>query len=118
MPTNPASTWAVTTTLWHRYPSPLSLHFIFLGMFVSRTVFMISSTVVRFKMCMFLRCMQVPWHDGTVKNVHVDPGMLIVYRKRLLKALKLYSERIRFTHPSVQLALCPKRLTTDSSWHA
>lgn len=39
---------------------------------------------------------KVPWHDGTVKNVHVDPGMLIVYRKRLLKILKVFSERIRW----------------------
>ena len=38
----------------------------------------------------------MPWEDGTIKNVHVDPAMLIVYRKRLTKMTNVYSQRIRF----------------------
>ncbi|XP_039631509.1 von Willebrand factor A domain-containing protein 3A isoform X1 [Polypterus senegalus] len=38
--------------------------------------------------------MQFEWHDGTVKNVHVDPPLLYNYQKQLTKAVKMYEKRI------------------------
>ncbi|MEE6497733.1 hypothetical protein FKM82_002827 [Ascaphus truei] len=38
--------------------------------------------------------MQFEWHDGTVKNVHVDPPLLYEYQKRLGKIVRTYEKRI------------------------
>lgn len=38
----------------------------------------------------------LPWKDGTARTVHVDPAQLILYRKALLAAFRLYNERIRW----------------------
>ncbi|KAJ7305852.1 hypothetical protein JRQ81_010218 [Phrynocephalus forsythii] len=38
--------------------------------------------------------MQFEWHDGTIKNVHVDPPILYDYQKRLSKMVKTYEQRI------------------------
>lgn len=40
--------------------------------------------------------MQIQWRDGTEKTVHLDPAMLVLYRKRLLERLRLLNERLRF----------------------
>jgi len=37
---------------------------------------------------------QFPWHDGTVKNVHVDMSLLFEYQKQLGAVVKLYEKRI------------------------
>ncbi|KAI4896397.1 hypothetical protein NFI96_017127, partial [Prochilodus magdalenae] len=36
---------------------------------------------------------QFEWHDGTVKNVHVDPSLLQSYQKRLLRAERVLEDR-------------------------
>ena len=46
----------------------------------------------------------LPWHDGTERAMHVDPGRLIYYRRRLLRTLKLYNGRI------IWLGTGPRRL--------
>uniref|UniRef100_A0A8D2J4S5 von Willebrand factor A domain containing 3A n=1 Tax=Varanus komodoensis TaxID=61221 RepID=A0A8D2J4S5_VARKO len=38
--------------------------------------------------------MQFEWHDGTVKNVHVDPPILYDYQKRLGKMMRMYERRV------------------------
>ncbi|KAM9305522.1 von Willebrand factor A domain-containing protein 3A [Gastrophryne carolinensis] len=38
--------------------------------------------------------MQFEWHDGTVKNVHVDPPVLYEYQKQLAKMAQMYEKRI------------------------
>lgn len=37
---------------------------------------------------------QFPWHDGTLKNIHVDMSMLFEYQKRLGAIVKLFEKRI------------------------
>ena len=37
---------------------------------------------------------QFQWHDGTVKNVHVDMSLLFEYQKQLGAVVKLYEKRI------------------------
>ncbi|XP_026371360.1 von Willebrand factor A domain-containing protein 3A isoform X1 [Ursus americanus] len=39
---------------------------------------------------------QFEWHDGTVKNVHVDPPFLYEYQKQLSRALRMYERRIEW----------------------
>ncbi|XP_023569112.1 von Willebrand factor A domain-containing protein 3A [Octodon degus] len=39
---------------------------------------------------------QFEWHDGTVKNVHVDPPFLYEYQKRLSRALRVYERRLQW----------------------
>ncbi|XP_059010392.1 von Willebrand factor A domain-containing protein 3A isoform X2 [Mustela lutreola] len=39
---------------------------------------------------------QFEWHDGTVKNVHVDPPFLHEYQKQLSRALRTYERRIEW----------------------
>ncbi|XP_022382372.1 von Willebrand factor A domain-containing protein 3A isoform X4 [Enhydra lutris kenyoni] len=39
---------------------------------------------------------QFEWHDGTVKNVHVDPPFLYEYQKQLSRALRTYERRIEW----------------------
>ncbi|XP_064376341.1 von Willebrand factor A domain-containing protein 3A [Dromaius novaehollandiae] len=38
--------------------------------------------------------MQFEWHDGTVKNIHVDPQVLYNYQKLLGKMVRIYERRI------------------------
>ncbi|XP_021267643.1 von Willebrand factor A domain-containing protein 3A isoform X2 [Numida meleagris] len=40
--------------------------------------------------------MQFEWHDGTVKNVHVDLPMLYKYQKLLAKMVRIYGKRINW----------------------
>ncbi|XP_038067534.1 von Willebrand factor A domain-containing protein 3A-like isoform X2 [Patiria miniata] len=37
---------------------------------------------------------QFEWHDGTIKNVHVDPALLFDYQKQLGATVKLYERRV------------------------
>ncbi|XP_078347349.1 von Willebrand factor A domain-containing protein 3A-like isoform X3 [Oculina patagonica] len=37
---------------------------------------------------------QFKWHDGTVKNVHVDPTLLFDYQRHLESAVHLYKRRV------------------------
>ncbi|KAJ8253861.1 hypothetical protein COCON_G00204730 [Conger conger] len=37
---------------------------------------------------------QFEWHDGTVKNVHVDPPLLYAYQKQLVSAVKVLEKRV------------------------
>ncbi|XP_005405117.1 PREDICTED: von Willebrand factor A domain-containing protein 3A isoform X3 [Chinchilla lanigera] len=39
---------------------------------------------------------QFEWHDGTVKNVHVDPPFLYEYQKQLSRAMQVYERRIEW----------------------
>ncbi|CAF3965844.1 unnamed protein product, partial [Rotaria magnacalcarata] len=39
---------------------------------------------------------QVDWHDGTTKNVHVDLAGLYEYQKRLKKLVELYEQRMEW----------------------
>ncbi|XP_062999114.1 von Willebrand factor A domain-containing protein 3A [Elgaria multicarinata webbii] len=38
--------------------------------------------------------MQFEWHDGSVKNVHVDPPVLYDYQKQLGRMMRMYERRI------------------------
>ncbi|XP_013922729.1 PREDICTED: von Willebrand factor A domain-containing protein 3A-like [Thamnophis sirtalis] len=38
--------------------------------------------------------MQFEWHDGTMKNIHVDPPILYDYQKQLRQTVKMYERRI------------------------
>ncbi|XP_015281677.1 PREDICTED: von Willebrand factor A domain-containing protein 3A [Gekko japonicus] len=40
--------------------------------------------------------MQFEWHDGTVKNVHVDPPILYDYQKQLTRLVGRYERRIEW----------------------
>ncbi|XP_033630517.1 von Willebrand factor A domain-containing protein 3A-like isoform X3 [Asterias rubens] len=37
---------------------------------------------------------QFEWHDGTIKNIHVDPALLFDYQKQLGATVKLYERRV------------------------
>ena len=37
---------------------------------------------------------QFPWHDGSVRNVHVDMTQLYDYQKQLGAAVRLYEKRL------------------------
>nr|KAF6491469.1 von Willebrand factor A domain containing 3A [Molossus molossus] len=39
---------------------------------------------------------QFQWHDGTVKNVHVDLPFLYEYQKQLSRAMRMYERRIEW----------------------
>ncbi|OXB81803.1 UNVERIFIED_CONTAM: hypothetical protein H355_015000 [Colinus virginianus] len=39
---------------------------------------------------------QFEWHDGTVKNIHVDLPMLYKYQKLLAKMVRVYEKRINW----------------------
>ncbi|XP_070088322.1 von Willebrand factor A domain-containing protein 3A isoform X2 [Equus caballus] len=39
---------------------------------------------------------QFEWHDGTVKNIHVDPPFLYEYQKQLSRAMRMYERRIEW----------------------
>ncbi|XP_029432932.1 von Willebrand factor A domain-containing protein 3A [Rhinatrema bivittatum] len=40
--------------------------------------------------------MQFEWHDGSIKNVHVDPPILYEYQKELAKTVRMYEKRINW----------------------
>ncbi|KAG9477003.1 hypothetical protein GDO78_002410, partial [Eleutherodactylus coqui] len=57
--------------------------------------------------------MQLEWHDGTVKNVHVDPRVLYEYQQKLAKVARTYEKRIDWlTKGSRRLwgTVCEKRV--------
>ncbi|XP_072275035.1 von Willebrand factor A domain-containing protein 3A [Pyxicephalus adspersus] len=63
---------------------------------------------------------QFEWHDGTVKNIHVDPPMLYDYQKQLAKIAQMYEKRIDWlTKGSRRIwgTICEKRviLLVDTS---
>ena len=37
---------------------------------------------------------QFTWHDGSVKNIHVDMSQLFEYQKQLGSTVKIYEKRI------------------------
>uniref|UniRef100_A0A2K5DXB7 von Willebrand factor A domain containing 3A n=1 Tax=Aotus nancymaae TaxID=37293 RepID=A0A2K5DXB7_AOTNA len=39
---------------------------------------------------------QFEWHDGTVKNIHVDPPFLYEYQRQLSRAMRMYERRIEW----------------------
>ncbi|KAI5140003.1 Von Willebrand Factor A Domain-Containing Protein 3A [Manis pentadactyla] len=51
---------------------------------------MVSSTIHEKAMVQF------EWHDGTVKNIHVDPPFLYEYQKQLSRAMRMYERRIEW----------------------
>ncbi|KAM3916063.1 von Willebrand factor A domain-containing protein 3A [Leptodactylus fuscus] len=70
--------------------------------------------------------MQFEWHDGSVKNIHVDPPLLYEYQKRLARLARTYEKRIDWlTHGSRRLwgTVCEKRvvllvdLSLDNALH-
>ncbi|XP_058013248.1 von Willebrand factor A domain-containing protein 3A isoform X2 [Ahaetulla prasina] len=57
--------------------------------------------------------MQFEWHNGTVKNVHVDPPILYNYQKQLRHMVKLYEQRIDWLSLSSRRiwgTVCEKRV--------
>ncbi|XP_015743008.2 von Willebrand factor A domain-containing protein 3A [Python bivittatus] len=57
--------------------------------------------------------MQFEWHDGTVKNVHVDPPILYDYQKQLGQMVKMYERRIDWLSLSSRRiwgTVCEKRV--------
>ncbi|XP_075384231.1 von Willebrand factor A domain-containing protein 3A [Tenrec ecaudatus] len=39
---------------------------------------------------------QFEWHDGSIKNIHVDPPFLYEYQKQLNRAMRMYERRIEW----------------------
>ncbi|XP_070617294.1 von Willebrand factor A domain-containing protein 3A isoform X2 [Erythrolamprus reginae] len=57
--------------------------------------------------------MQFEWHDGTTKNIHVDPPILYDYQKQLGHTVKMYERRIDWLSLSsrrVWGTVCEKRV--------
>uniref|UniRef100_H3A0J3 von Willebrand factor A domain containing 3A n=1 Tax=Latimeria chalumnae TaxID=7897 RepID=H3A0J3_LATCH len=57
--------------------------------------------------------MQFEWHDGTMKNIHVDPPLLYEYQKQLDRIVRTYERRIEWlTTMSRRLwgTVCEKRV--------
>ncbi|XP_060548853.1 von Willebrand factor A domain-containing protein 3A isoform X1 [Pantherophis guttatus] len=57
--------------------------------------------------------MQFEWHNGTVKNVHVDPPILYNYQKQLGQMVKMYERRINWLSLSSRRiwgTVCEKRV--------
>ncbi|XP_041085718.1 von Willebrand factor A domain-containing protein 3A isoform X2 [Polyodon spathula] len=57
--------------------------------------------------------MQFEWHDGTVKNIHVDPPSLYNYQKLLGQTVKMYEKRVEWlTSGSRQIwgTVCERRV--------
>ncbi|XP_038676654.1 von Willebrand factor A domain-containing protein 3A [Scyliorhinus canicula] len=57
--------------------------------------------------------MQLEWHDGTVKNVHVDPPLLYEYQKRLGQAMSKFEHRADWLSTSSRRIwgnICEKRV--------
>ncbi|XP_029391722.1 von Willebrand factor A domain-containing protein 3A [Mus pahari] len=56
---------------------------------------------------------QFEWHDGTVKNIHVDPPVLFEYQKRLGKAVQIYENRLQWlslTSRRIWGTVCQRRV--------
>ncbi|XP_067912743.1 von Willebrand factor A domain-containing protein 3A isoform X6 [Heterodontus francisci] len=57
--------------------------------------------------------MQFEWHDGTVKNVHVDPPLLYEYQKQLGRAMSMFERRADWLSTSSRRIwgnVCEKRV--------
>ncbi|XP_036408030.1 von Willebrand factor A domain-containing protein 3A [Megalops cyprinoides] len=67
---------------------------------------------------------QFEWHDGTVKNVHVDLPLLCCYQKRLVRAVQVLEKRVAWLNSgSRQIwgVVCEQRvmlLVDLSQWNA
>ncbi|XP_029335195.1 von Willebrand factor A domain-containing protein 3A [Mus caroli] len=56
---------------------------------------------------------QFEWHDGTVKNIHVDPPVLFEYQKQLGKAVQIYENRLQWlslTSRRIWGTVCQRRV--------
>ncbi|XP_059548033.1 von Willebrand factor A domain-containing protein 3A [Myotis daubentonii] len=56
---------------------------------------------------------QLQWHDGTVRNVHVDLPFLYAYQKQLSRAMRTYERRIEWLSLASRRiwgTVCEKRL--------
>lgn len=56
---------------------------------------------------------QFEWHDGTVKNIHVDPPVLFEYQKQLGKAVQIYEHRLQWlslTSRRIWGTVCQRRV--------
>ncbi|KAK1344450.1 hypothetical protein QTO34_013144 [Cnephaeus nilssonii] len=56
---------------------------------------------------------QLQWHDGTVRNVHVDLPFLSEYQKQLSRAMRMYERRIEWLSLASRRiwgTVCEKRL--------
>uniref|UniRef100_A0A8C6I838 von Willebrand factor A domain containing 3A n=1 Tax=Mus spicilegus TaxID=10103 RepID=A0A8C6I838_MUSSI len=56
---------------------------------------------------------QFEWHDGTVKNIHVDPPVLFEYQKQLGKAVQIYENRLQWlslTSRRIWGTICQRRV--------
>ncbi|KAM5227714.1 von Willebrand factor A domain-containing protein 3A [Ctenodactylus gundi] len=56
---------------------------------------------------------QFEWHDGTLKNIHVDPPFLYNYQKQLCRAVRMYERRIEWLSLASRRiwgTICEKRL--------
>ncbi|XP_069860464.1 von Willebrand factor A domain-containing protein 3A [Dipodomys merriami] len=56
---------------------------------------------------------QFEWHDGTVKNIHVDPPFLYEYQKQLGRAVRMYERRVEWLSLASRRiwgTLCEKRV--------
>ncbi|XP_074056693.1 von Willebrand factor A domain-containing protein 3A isoform X1 [Macrotis lagotis] len=57
--------------------------------------------------------MQFEWHDGTMKNIHVDAPLLCDYQKQLSTAIGVYEQRIEWLSNSsrrIWSTVCEKRV--------
>ncbi|XP_042197032.1 von Willebrand factor A domain-containing protein 3A [Callorhinchus milii] len=57
--------------------------------------------------------MQFEWHDGSVKNVHVDPALLYRYQKQLGQAVRTFEHRVDWLSTDSRKiwgTLCEKRV--------
>ncbi|XP_055265617.1 von Willebrand factor A domain-containing protein 3A isoform X3 [Moschus berezovskii] len=63
---------------------------------------------------------QFEWHDGTVKNIHVDLPFLYEYQKQLSRAMRMYERRIEWLSLASRRiwgTVCEKRFgSTIESW--
>lgn len=50
----------------------------------------------------FSSLVAVPWNDGTTRTVHIDPAQLVLYRKNLLRQMKLFNGRARWLGTGVR----------------
>ncbi|XP_048189023.1 von Willebrand factor A domain-containing protein 3A [Perognathus longimembris pacificus] len=56
---------------------------------------------------------QFEWHDGTVKNIHVDPPFLYEYQKQLGRVVRIYERRVEWLSLASRRiwgTLCEKRV--------
>uniref|UniRef100_A0A670KIP8 von Willebrand factor A domain containing 3A n=1 Tax=Podarcis muralis TaxID=64176 RepID=A0A670KIP8_PODMU len=56
---------------------------------------------------------QFEWHDGTIKNIHVDPPILYDYQKRLGRLVRMYERRVDWLSTASRRiwgTVCEKRI--------